>query len=214
MSDITIAYVVEPQKMPALHVEGIRLEPQEVAAIRKEIEENYSDISKTSSGRFNFRSENAHSVHNIEFEYCVKKHELSGRDKSIYFAAQTKQEYEYLNDFNNKWDYICKIAEIDRYSDRNDFLDSNFPKDIADPIFRYALLGKSLTTSLQSGVNRESIENFKRIVRYLSLIDHDIALIERKAIAIVEKLNSQKPRHRRIYGKKSGCLCNFFRHQS
>jgi hypothetical protein len=214
MSDVTISYLVEPLKMPELYIEGIRLEPEEVAALRKEIEENYAEISRLPSGRFTFRSKNADRIQGIEFEYKVRKHESSGRDRSIYFHAHATRIDQHPIESSDNWNYICKLTDKNQSLNSIDFPGGDFSKELADPMLRYALLGKLLTASLQGGIDPESIGRFKQIVSYLSLIDRDIESIEHTTFAIVSKLNSQKPKHWMTYGKKSPCRCNIFRYRS
>lgn len=211
MPDVTIAYLVEPFKMPTLHVEGMQLEPEEVTAIRKEIEQNYAVISKTPSGRFTFHSERVDKIHDIEFEYRVKKHELSGRDRSIYFHAESQRDDERSIASDDRWTYICQLTDNGKLVHDIDLLLSDMSKELADPIFRYALLGKLLSRSLQGAADDESNKGFRRIIGYLSLIDHDIAMIERNALAIITKLDDRRPRRRMIYERKKVCRCNFFR---
>jgi hypothetical protein len=211
MPDVTIAYLVEPFKMPALHVEGLQLEPEEVTAIRNEIEQSYAEISKTTSGRFTFHSEQSNKIHDIEFEYRVKKHELSGRDRSIYFHAESQQEYEPSTAPDDRWTFICQLTNTGKSAHDTELLLSDLHKKLADPIFRYALLGKLVSRSLQDTADNESNNEFRRIIGYLSLIDRDIEMIERNALSIMAKFNDRRPRRRMIYERKNGCRCNLFR---
>jgi hypothetical protein len=210
MPDITISYLVEPQKMASLLIEGISLEPTEIAAIRLEIERNYAVLAITSFGKFFFRTANADGVRNVEFDYQVKKHKLSSRDRSIYFYAKEDQGSVLLSTPGDAWSRICDIA-LSGSSDLSiESLGIEFHRDIADPMFRYALLGKLLTASIQVADNSEGIQYLKRIVQYLGLIDEDIEMIEHRALAIVGKRNARLSR-RVAYEMKSPCRCRICR---
>lgn len=211
MPDITIAYVVEPRKMPALRIEGISLEPDEFTAVLLEIERSYAEISRTSSGRFIFQSNQSAKLHRFEFKYEVRQHETSGRDRSIYFHSQLDQSAQIPSAIEIRLDDISKLVERIISTEGSDLIDPKFLGELRHPAVRSAILGKSLVDALQGKIDYNTVSNFRKIVRYLSLADPNVYLIEDKILAIVKTPQRQRSGIRMIYGKKTRCCCRILR---